>query len=219
MNKTNSHDRGSTATKCLEEAWAQLRLLIPRLPNAVIVLIDAATRQHRRGHFAQSTWKSRGRSNSHEIGISPVLFEHPAELLATMLHEAAHALNHENRIRDCSDRYYHRKEFRDTCLSLGLACWFTNTRYGFASTSWPETGAIPACYSSILDHLTMGMPRGAGLRQLAKARGKPLPKSGHVRLMCRCRRVIYAGRTVADQGAISCSICRTDFRRVQKRGK
>ena len=212
MSRFSTHDRGSIATKCIEEAWTQLRAVISGLPQAVIVLLDVAARHHRRGHFAHSTWKARGTSNSHEIGISPALFGDPKQLLPTLLHEAAHALNHERGLHDCSGRYYHRKEFRDTCVRLGLNCQFLNTRYGWTLTGWPQDGKIPPRYSPIIEHLKTSMPRGSGMQQAGKARSKPLPKTGHVRLECRCLRSLYASRAVADRGGISCSICGSDFR-------
>jgi len=184
MSRLSTHDRGSTATKCLEEAWTKLRALIPGLPQAVIVLLDVRARSHLRGHFSHSTWKTYGRSNSHEIGISPALFEDPKKLLATLLHEAAHALNYERRVQDVTGRYYHRKEFRDTCVRFGLDCRFLHTRYGWTLTSWPQDGKIPRHYSPIIEHLKTSMPRGSVIQQSKTARIKPLPKTGPVRLEC-----------------------------------
>jgi hypothetical protein len=212
MSKLSTYDRGSTATKCLEEAWTQLRALIPSLPRAVIVLLDAQRRRSRRGHFAPSIWKTSGDgSNSHEIGVSPRLFGDPEELLATLLHEAAHPVSHERRVPDCTGAYYHLTEFRDTCKRLGLGCRFRNSRYGWNLTSWPENGNIPSRYAPIIEHLKASMPRGAGELQGGKPRGKPLPKPGRVRLQCRCPRSCYASLSVAARGGISCTICGAEF--------
>jgi SprT-like family len=214
MKSLSTHDRGSTAIKCIEEAWTQLRELHSHLPRAVIVLLDAATRNRRRGHFAQSAWQSHGQSKSHEIGISPALFGSPKQLLATLLHEAAHAINYEKKLSDCSGRYYHRKEFRDMSTRLGLDCRFRNTRYGWSITGWPQNREIPPRYLPILKHLQNSLPRGSGVQPSLMTRGKRLPKTGHVRLECRCPRSLYTNHTVADKGGISCSICNSDFCRL-----
>jgi hypothetical protein len=64
----------------------------------------------------------------------------------------------------------------------------------------------------IIKHLKTMMPRGSGVQASRKTRSKRLPKTGHVRLECLCHRSLYASQTVADQGGISCSLCRSNFR-------
>src|SRR5688572_26794436 len=87
--------RGSVSTTTLEQAWTKLRRLIPGLPAAVILPIDARGRRQRLGQFAPETWRARGPRQAHEIAISPRLFGSPEDLLATMIHEAVHALLYE----------------------------------------------------------------------------------------------------------------------------
>ena len=64
------------------------------------------------------------------------------EIVETLLHEAAHAMNFEMGIRDCSASQYHNQRFRDAALRLGLEV--TQVRhYGYALTMMPpETAAI-----------------------------------------------------------------------------
>ncbi len=210
MGKWRTHDRGSSASKHLEEAWAVLRNLIPGLPCAVIVLLDIRGRARRFGHFAYSTWQGRGGDHAHEIAISPLLFDNPAELLGTLLHEAAHAVNFAAGIRDFSGRYYHLKQFRDKAVQLGLVCNFHNTRYGWCLTSWPAGQAPPPRYSRALDILRE-IPKGVGSQPPCKGKGRILPPSGHMRLACHCPRTIHVSRNVASQGGINCTKCGHDF--------
>lgn len=210
MGKWSTSDRGSNASKQLEGAWAIMRNLIPGLPRAVMVVLDAAGRNRKHGHFAHSSWKARGGDNAHEIAISPRLFELPKDLFGTLLHEAAHAANFAAGIRDCTGRYYHRKEFRNRCFQLGLDCQFLNTRYGWCLTSWPA-GQVPDRYQRVLQVLGE-IPKGTGRQGLSKTKGRKLPRPGHVRLVCDCQRSIYASRLVAAEAAIQCSACGSSFR-------
>src|SRR5262245_43184271 len=84
--------RGSLSSQILERAWSRLRESIPGLPPAVLLPRDADGRRHKRGHFAPSSWRVRGSRQAHEVAISPILFTTPETLLATMVHEAVHAL-------------------------------------------------------------------------------------------------------------------------------
>jgi len=124
-------ERGSTALRAVEDAWEMLRALAPSIPPAVLTFVDIRSRGRLRGYFAQSIWKKQ-KGRAHEIGISPKLIGDPKEMLATMLHEAAHAmLSAEGKNGGIgSTSYYHTKILRDQARELGLQCDFRNTRYG-----------------------------------------------------------------------------------------
>src|SRR5437867_2415611 len=130
--RTNKYEigpRGSSAVEVIEQAWEQLRSLIPPLPPAVITLVDARSRRRLHGYFLRSVWRKR-RGSAHEIAINPRLLAHPPDLLATLLHEAAHAVLHEAG-KDGgmgSTPYYHTKIFRNQARAFGLECGFHNSR-------------------------------------------------------------------------------------------
>jgi hypothetical protein len=206
--------RASRAARCLERAWTQLRAADPRIPAAVLVIIDAAGRRRRLGHFAHSTWRYRDAQAAHEVGISPQLFESPDEVVAALLHEAAHAINHELRIADCGpDGHYHRAEFRDIARSLGLECGFRNRRYGWTSTRLP-TGPLNQQHRAIVATLRRTLPLGARAQTRIAWVDRPRPPSGHVRLVCRCQdggRTIFVSRRIAAEGGIRCDCCGIAF--------
>ena len=140
--------------------------VIPGLPRAVVIPMDARGRRAALGHFAPSTWRVHGPERAHEVAISPHLFGSPDDLLATLLHEAAHAWLYVASDDDAAhvggvgrDRRCHRREFRDACRHLGLACEFHNGRYGWTATGWPETG-VPDRYLTVLRILGQ-LPWGA----------------------------------------------------------
>ena len=212
MTRRRIHDRGSRGVQALEAAWTELQAVVKGLPTVVFVSLSATTRR-RRGHFARSSWHYLKTRNAHELAINPRLFEFPEELLATMLHEAAHALLNE---RDGNpgaghSRYYHTKEFRDCCLELGLQCTFRNTRYGFSDTDW-QGNDIPDRYQPVLAILKRDLPWGTAKPDDARpVRARPLPDPGRCRLVCPCERVIYLGKKSAAAGPILCGLCGQPF--------
>jgi hypothetical protein len=210
MNGPEIENRASRATSTLETAWAGLRTLIEGLPQAVLIILDISSRRRRYGHFAHSSWRYKKSRNAHEVGISPELFGSPDQVLATMLHEAAHALLLERTgSGGCGrDRYYHLKEFRDCCRNeLGLRCDFLNGRYGWTLTGWPEAG-VPKQYREILRKLRRDLPFGTA-DSVVRPRGIPkrLPASGHLKLVCSCGRIVYASPGAVSVGPIVCGLC------------
>ena len=208
-------ERGSGAVRVIEAAWEQLRAIERAIPPAVITLVNVESRHRTRGYFAWSVWKKR-KGQAHEIGISPRLIGHPMELLATMLHEAAHAVLFESGQNGGmgSGGYYHRKEFRDLCRLFGLKCEFKDTRYGWNLTSWPND-MIPERLSEVYQSLRRDMPAGIGSRKPFPFEGRSLPVTGHTILACACEegnRTIYVKKSMLVQGGIRCDFCRQEFR-------
>jgi hypothetical protein len=209
-------DRASAAVAALEAAWKGIQRVHPGIPAAVLVFLDVGSRGRLHGYFARSTWKKR-RGAAHEVAVSPKFIRRSGELLATMLHEAAHAVLYEAGLNAGigSTRYYHTKEFRDQCKRFGLKCEFLNTRYGWTLTSWPATG-VPAQYRRIVDKLRSDLPAGTGGYVPAKRKGRPLPNTGHTMLICSCEggdRSIYVKKSVLEEGGVTCSFCGEAFQR------
>jgi hypothetical protein len=210
--------RGPLSTEILERAWMRLRRLIPGLPPAVMLPMDAAGRRRQWGHFAPSTWQVRGPKHAHEVAINPMLFSAPDALLATLIHEAAHALLYATAPSGCpvggvsADGYYHRREFRDACRTLGLDCRYLNGRYGWTLTYWPDTG-VPARYARVLALLAR-LPLGGGRGVPRRVQGRSTPASGQARLQCACEptRAIYVAKAQAGRGGIVCTFCQSEFR-------
>lgn len=213
-NRKRIEDRGSTAVAALEQAWQMLRESDSRIPRAVLVVLDTPSRGKKRGHFAMSSWQARGRNQAHEIGISPNLFSTPAELMATMAHEAVHVMLWEEGSHGGmgAGRYYHTKVFRDRCVQIGLECEFWNTRYGWTQTRWPPGQRLPEYVRPIVAFLKKALPAG-GDRPRFYWEKRSLPESGQTRLSCNCspERSIYVAKSVAADGGITCCLCNGDF--------
>lgn len=207
--KTEATTIASRAIVCLEQAWAMLRDLEPELPPAVTIVVDAKSRRRTEGYFHHLAWYAQRKNSVHEIAVSPDFFGSPIELLAILLHEAAHAILHAD--EGGVTQYYHRKEFRDVCIRLGLMCSFHNTRYGWSRTGWPNESPVPKRYMNILRLFKSQLPRGTGkpiLRRKQPEEGK-IPKPGLKRLTCKCKtkRSIYANKTVSKKGRVLCQLC------------
>lgn len=212
-------ERGSATIHALESAWELLRGVESAIPPAVLTLVDARSRRKVLGYFAKSIWKKR-RGQAHEIALSPELIGFPKELLATMLHEAAHAILHENGKSGGVSKggYYHLAIFRDQCVSLGLQCEFWNTRYGFTVTHWPKSG-VPRRYRAVIKLLKNSLPAGIGAQLRKKVTGRPLPEAGHTPLTCGCseaNRTVYVKKSVLNVGGVTCSFCGQEFRAAKK---
>ena len=208
-------DRASQAVKTLEQVWEVLRLVQPDIPPAVLLLLDSRSRRRTFGHFANSCWRYLEEQRAHEVAVSPELFDAPEELLATLAHEAAHAVNHVRGVRDTGpDGYYHLTAFRDTCRALQLECAFTNRRYGWTATRWPAGAGVPACYQQAFDLLRMELPSGTEVQKHPVWCPGELPRPGHVRLVCLCRashRSVYVNRATLNDSGITCSFCGAPF--------
>ena len=163
-NDNRPNEFGSKLVKRLENAWQQLRKIEPDIPKAVIVLMPAW--EHTLGAFSNSTWQFAKKQKVHEIAINPRLCDFPEKLLATMLHEAAHAIIYDkdgDKSAGCSGKagkYYHNDKFRRECFRLGLACERRNKRYGFTQTYWPEDRTFPPRYKAILQYLSNNVEFG-----------------------------------------------------------
>ena len=186
-----------------------------RIPGAVIVLIDAASRSRRRGYFLNSSWQHRGQSRVHEVAINPDLFSMPRDLVATMLHEAVHAMLFEEtgNAGIGSTPRYHTQVFADRCQEMGLRCAYYNTRHGWNQTAWPHKTKTPPPYSEIVAMLKKSLPKGIeGRRQVW--RPKKTPASGRQSLVCCCdppRKIHVAKSVVQSPDSIRCELCNQHF--------
>jgi len=200
----------------LAATWETLRTGSSSLPLPANVLILPLTelrgRPGKLGHFGRSRWVQRP-NGIHEIAVHPGLFHHAEDVLLVLLHEAAHSL-----LLDCNggcstDGDYHRTEFRDQCLQIGLRCDFTNTRQGWNNTRWPEDG-VPACYEEALAVLRTQLTLvAANSVRIPNHEGNPLPRSGRVQMSCQCSRprTIYVAQSIALASGIRCDFCDTLF--------
>ncbi len=122
--------------------WSAIRSHHHDVPGVVLLAAPAHRDQMNvLGHFAPLRWKAK-RQQGHDLHEVVVIAEHldrpVEEIVGTLLHEAAHAMNFELGISDCSRSQYHNKKFRDAAEVIGLEVQQV-PHYGYAFTRLTKT--------------------------------------------------------------------------------
>lgn len=133
----------SPIVTALENAWRAIARRNPGLPAVAVVV--SATSMHKGpaawGHFAAARWVT-GESTVHELFVSAEgLQRNASEVFATLLHEAAHTLNHEAGVQDTSrGGRYHNDAFRVRAEAVGIVVE-KDGRNGWTLTTLPDATA------------------------------------------------------------------------------
>jgi hypothetical protein len=194
----------------LEQAWAQIRARHPEVPAAVVVLgagsIGAPAGGLRLGHFAAMRWHHDQRQLPEVFVGGEGLDRGPVDVLATLLHEAAHALADVRQIKDTSRQgRWHNARFKALAAEVGIETT-KDPRIGWSPTSLPE--ATRTAYAATITAL------GAALRMHRSAEvasGRATTTKTPPPCVCGCGRRIRVAPTVLTAGAITCGLCGTDF--------
>ncbi|MHA6795913.1 hypothetical protein ACVGVM_20705 [Pseudonocardia bannensis] len=170
----------------------------------------------RLGHFAAMRWSTPAQSETADGAAAaerlPEVFvggeglaRGPAEVLATLLHEAAHALAHVRGVKDTSRQgRWHNARFKALAEELGIEVT-KDAKIGWSPTSIPT--ATREAYASTIEEL------GAALRLIRAVevsgegrKSKPAPSA-----VCGCDRKIRVSKSVLAAGPILCGACGTKF--------
>ena len=127
-----------------------------------------------------------------------------ADVLATLLHEAAHSVAWRRGMKDTSRQgRYHNDRFQTVAEELGLQVR-RDSAFGWTRTDLPASTA--AAYSGVLGELEHHVPRAA-----AAASGSQPRRYGITTLECQCgHRLVRDGRSSFLLVARICSGCLTD---------
>lgn len=210
----------------LTALWNAIRARHPSVPAVVLLPAPSpAKKLNVLGHFAPLRWTGR-RSNDDRLHEVLVVAEHldrgAEDVLDTLLHEAAHSVNFEKGIKDCSKSQYHNARFRMAAESLGLAVRQV-PHYGHSHTTLPE--ATAKLYESGL----------AALREVLISRRRPVSistgtadgvntptdenepdgengsRSRHLKATCACPYVIRVAKKTLENTVIRCESCGEPF--------
>ncbi|HEY5260858.1 MAG TPA: hypothetical protein VIJ33_01970 [Solirubrobacteraceae bacterium] len=146
---------GSGLVAALEEGWQAIRDHHPELPPAVLITGAGSLgtkRGLRLGHFAAQRWQIGEHEPLAEIFVGGEgLGRGAGPVMATLLHEAAHALAHMRGIKDTSRQgRYHNRRFKALAEELGLHVDH-DPRIGWSPTTLPTESA--ARYSVAIANL------------------------------------------------------------------
>lgn len=203
----------------LDDAWAAIRARHPDVPAAVLITgsgSDARRHGLRLGHYAASRWTPGGDDDGGELDEIFIGGEGLARgarpVLATLLHEAAHALARTRHIQDTSRQgRYHNRRFKALAEELGLHIDKHPAR-GWSTTTLPaDTARRYAATIRRLEH-AITIYRRHELGAPGRTRKAPAPPC-----VCSCGRRIRVAPGVLALGPILCTICEQPFTPDQPR--
>lgn len=205
----------------LEGAWAAIRARHLEVPAVVMVLGAGSIGSAgglRLGHFAAMCWADPDQPTTEQDGEPgaavrlPEVFvggeglaRGPADVLGTLLHEAAHALAHVRGIKDTSRQgRWHNARFKALAEELGIEVT-KDDRIGWSPTTIPA-GTRDA-YAEVIGELG----RVLRLHRSVEIGGGRAKKPSPPPCVCECGRRIRVSPTVLAAGPITCGVCGTDF--------
>lgn len=197
----------------LDALWRAIRRHHPDTPD--VILLPAPSIHGRRavlGHFAPLRWQTRKDDTTliHEVVVvAEYLDRSPTDVLETLLHEAAHAVNFQRGIRDCSASQYHNRKFKAAAEELGL-CVTQVKHYGFALTELGDGAAER--YADQVDQLTQVLAHRRLMRVNTPTGKGTASTSRHLRAQCSCGFIIRVSRKTASSTIIVCMVCGEPFR-------
>ena len=198
----------SRIIKVLEDTWMEIRRWNPEIPPVVIIIASGTDGKHPRwGHHAPGRWNVAGEQLT-EIMISGEGLRRTArDVLATLLHEAAHALAHARGIKDTSRQgRYHNTKFKTCAEEVGLAVEHDDQPAGPSPPSppppsWPTPAQLQA--------LTHAMT----LWRHGETTTGPKARRSHnlIAAICPCGRSIRVAASTLAEAPITCQACDQDF--------
>ncbi len=223
--KSQSVSDGSSAPQsaplvaALERAWQTIRDRHQDVPPAVLIVGSGTTSKSAAvtlGHFAAQRWQRADGEGAtvHEVLIGGEGLKLGAdEVLATLLHEGAHALALARGIKDTSRQgRYHNRKFKALAEELGLQI-AEAPGIGWSATVLPAETAER--YRGTLDDLADAITLH---RRPEGQRGAPTPSRNAIAAVCGCGRRVRVAPTTLDAGAIVCALCASEFTRENPEG-
>jgi hypothetical protein len=195
----------------LDEAWSAIQVRHPEVPAVVIVVGSGSPAKAgdglRLGHFAALRWQH-GSDRMPEVLVSGEgLSRSPAEVLTTLLHEAAHALAYVRGISDTSRQgRWHNKHFAQLAAEVGLLV-AKDDKLGWSTSTLVES--TQDRYAAVMEQLGAAMV--AYRHPDEQAEGKRSSNNNGVTLTCACPRKIRVSLAVAAEGPITCGVCEAQF--------
>jgi hypothetical protein len=207
----------SPMVAALEGAWADIRARHADVPAAVVVLgagsIGAPAGALRLGHFAATRWT---RDNGQGERLAEVfvggegLARGPADVLGTLLHEAAHGIAHVRGVKDTSRQgRWHNMRFKALAEEVGITVT-KDPRLGWSPTTLPPN--TRDTYTATLAELGRALQlhrSPEAVRSGRKSNNNP------VACVCDCGRRIRVAATVLAAGPIGCGLCGADFAQAE----
>jgi hypothetical protein len=200
---------GSAVVAALEDAWTAIRTHHADVPQVVVILgagSEARRGLFKWGHFAAARWHVAG-ANRPEVLVSGEGLRRGAhQVLATLLHEAAHGMANTRQIQDTSRQgRWHNRRFATLAGELGLKV--TQDQ----QTGWSQTHLTDELATRYADQLS-GLASALQLWRHAELQlGTPTTSRNLLACSCACGRKLRVARSTLEQAPILCGACQEPF--------
>ncbi len=192
----------------LEEIWTAIRRRHGEVPPVVLIIASGTdSRQPRWGHYASGRWYASNIKHAEVMVSGEGLARTPAEVLGTLLHEAAHALAAARGITDTSRQgRYHNKKYARLAQELGLEVTET-PGFGWTITTVPAATAdrYAAQLAALKDAMTIWR-NSEHIPAAATRRSTNL-----IAAACPCGRSIRVAASTLAEAPITCQACDGSF--------
>jgi hypothetical protein len=188
----------------LEDTWTAIRRHHGEVPPVVIIIASGTdSRQPKWGHYASGRWYASNVKHAEVMISGEGLARTPRDVLATLLHEAAHALAAARGITGTSRQgRYHNKKYARLAKELGLDAAET-PGFGWTITTVPDPTA--GIYAAQLDALKDAMTLWRNSEHIpAAAKGR---STNLIAAQCSCGRKIRVAASTLDEAPIVCQAC------------
>lgn len=226
----------SGVVRTCEEVWAGIRERHPEVPEVVILVGSGEERGKLRklGHWSAGRWAvpdGEGMGRRGEVLIAAEGFKHgSAEVLDTLLHEAAHAIASARKVKDTTrGGRYHNERYKHIAEEVGLVVEKMGP-HGWAKTSLAD--GTPERYAAELVMLQLSLTawrrqrrerpdgsepgaEGGEGEEGVNANGRKRGQRQHLPLFqCACEkpRKMRMAASVAALGDVMCCVCNQPFR-------
>jgi curved DNA-binding protein CbpA len=204
-------DDDTTASRLLlvlEDTWREIRRQHPEIPAVVIIIASGTAGRHPKwGHHAAERWQVASEQRTEIMISGEGLRRTAAEVLGTLLHEAAHALAAARGIKDTSRQgRYHNEKFAALARELGIDV-AKDPRIGWSITTVPDPTA--AAYADQLTALQAAMTLWRCDETLTTTTTRR--STNLIAATCPCARIIRVAASTLAAAPITCEACSGTF--------
>jgi hypothetical protein len=191
----------------LEDTWTAIRRNHPQIPPVVVIIASGtSSKQPKWGHHAPRRWHHDNTEHAEIMISGEGLRRTPADVLGTLLHEAAHVLADVRGITDTSRQgRYHNKKYALLAAELGLDVAETS---GFGWTVTVVPAATAQRYASQLAALTDAMNMWRTDEHITRTAKRD---TNLISATCPCGRKIRVAASTLKEAPITCQACDGSF--------
>ena len=201
----------STLLKVLEDIWAAIRRCHPEIPPVVVIIASGTGGKHAKwGHHAPGRWHNGAHEHAEVMISGEGLHRAPRDVLATLLHEAAHALAEARGITDTSRQgRYHNRKYASLAEELGLSAREDPSgKFGWTVTAITDVTARQYADGIALLSAAMTIWRNAEHTATASTDKK---NTNLIPAVCSCGRTIRVAASTLKEAPITCEACDSPF--------